>query len=121
MNSKEILIDAYIKAQRTQDEVSSFIQGYESAEKVKNEDLEEYLEVHYDIVRFITEHLTAWEGDDAWSTILKKHETQGGGGIYPLAKQWADEFTEKYKDIVWGEELEYYDTLEDFLTDKNNK
>jgi hypothetical protein len=48
MNSKEILIDAYIKAQYTQEEVSSFIQGYESAEKVKNEDLEEYLEVHYD-------------------------------------------------------------------------
>jgi hypothetical protein len=120
MKSKEILIDAYIKAQHTQDEVLSFIQSYESSEKVKNEDLEEYLEVYYDVVEFITEHLTAWEGDDAWSTILKKHETQGGGGMYPLAKQWTDEFTEKYKDVVWGVDLIYQDELEDFLNFKNN-
>ena len=28
------------------------------------ENLEEYLEVHFDIVEFITEHLTAYTGDD---------------------------------------------------------
>jgi hypothetical protein len=115
MKSKEILIDAYIKAQHNQDEVSGFIQGYESAEKVKNEDLENYLETHFDVVAFINYQLETYVDNQ----VYKRHEAQGSGGMYLLAKQWTDEFTEKYKNIVWGEELEYYDTLEEFLNNKN--
>lgn len=80
---------------------------------------EDYLETHFDVVEFITEHLTIWEGDDDWSVIFKKYREQGSGGMYLLAKQWTDDFQEKYQNIVWGEELEYYDTLEEFLTNKN--
>lgn len=81
----------------------------------------ENLEVHYDIVEFISEHLTAWKGDDAWSTILKRYEEQGRGGMYELAKEWTDIFMRDYKDVEWGEELEYYDTIEEFLTNKNKE
>jgi hypothetical protein len=82
-------------------------------------DLEDYLEIHYNTVEFITEHLRDWRGNYNWSTILKIHEKQGSGGMYLLAKQWADEFQEIYKDVLWGEDLEYYDTIDEFLRDKN--
>ena len=83
------------------------------------ENLNEYLEVHYDIVEYITEHLTAWRGDDNWSVILKRHEQQGRCGMYELAKEWTDDFMKKYKDITWGEDLEYYETIEEFLDNKS--
>ena len=81
--------------------------------------LEEYLETHYDIVEFITEHLTAWKGDDAWSTILKRYDEQGRGAVYELAKEWTDIFMRNYEDIEWGVDLEYYDTIEEFCATKN--
>lgn len=83
--------------------------------------LEEYLEVHFDIVEFITEHLIAWKGDDAWSTILKRYEEQGRGGIYELAKEGTDIFMRDYEGVNWGEELEYYEVMETFLNNKNKE
>lgn len=84
------------------------------------ENLEDYLETHFDVVEFIIGHLTAWEGKDNWSTILKRHEIQGSGGMYELAKEWTDKFTEQYKNVAWGEgSLDYYDTIEEFLTQQN--
>lgn len=44
---------------------------------------------------------------------------KGTGGLYELAKEWTDKFTEQYKDVAWGEEIEYYDTIEEFLTQQN--
>lgn len=81
--------------------------------------LEEYLEVHYDIVEFTSEHLTAWKGDDAWSIILKRYEERGRGGMYELSKEWTDIFMQDYENIEWGVDLEYYDTIEDFCQTKN--
>jgi len=83
--------------------------------------LEEYLEVHYDIVEFISEHLIAWKGDDAWSVILKRYEEQGRGAMYELAKEWTDIFMRDYEGVNWGEEIEYYDVIELFLKDKNEE
>lgn len=83
--------------------------------------LDDYLETYFDIVAYITDHLTAYECDDAWSIILKRYEEQGRGGMYELAKEWTDIFMRDYKDINWGDELEYYDTIETFLNDKNKE
>ena len=35
-------------------------------------------------------------------------------------KNITDDFEEKYKDIEWGVELEWFDTLENFLNEKFN-
>ena len=78
-------------------------------------------ETHYDIVEFITDHLNAWRGDDAWSTILKRYQEQGRGGMYELAQEWTDIFERDYEGVCWGEELEYYEELDKFLEDKNNE
>lgn len=85
------------------------------------ENLEEYLEVHFDIVEFITEHLTAYTGDDNQSTILKHYEQRGRGGMYKLAQEWTDIFMREYDGVNWGEDLEYYDVMEMFLKAKNNE
>ena len=85
------------------------------------ENLEEYLEVHFDIAEFITEHLSLYGSDDNWSIILKRYEEQGRGGMYQLAQEWTDIFMRDYDGINWGEEVEYYDVMEMFLKDKNNE
>ena len=91
-----------------------------SAEKTKKEDLNDYLEAYFDTVQFITDCLDRQCGDDRLANVVSKRQyEQGSGGTYELAKEWTDEFTEKYKDVAWGEEIEYYDTIEEFLTNKN--
>lgn len=79
-------------------------------------DLESYLETHYDIVEYITREVDNYY--EMTTKVSEVHQTQGMGGLYLLAKYWADEFTEKYKDILWGEDLEYYreNAEEDYLT-----
>lgn len=76
----------------------------------------DYLEVHHDIVA----QVTLWEEQSNEGTlILKAREERGQGGIYELCQEWTDEFQEKYKDVIWGEEQEYYETIEEFLNNKN--
>ena len=80
-----------------------------------------YLEVYFDTVQFITDCLdNEMDYGTIRNVVCKRQIEQGSGGMYELAKEWTDEFTEKYKDVVWGEDdLEYYDTIEEFLTNKN--
>lgn len=78
------------------------------------EDLTEYLEIHYDIVEEFCnmEARTNLGEDNLIGRISFEH---GRGGLYELAKDLTDKFTEKYKDVIWGEELEYQDTMVEFL------
>lgn len=81
------------------------------------ENLEGYLETHFDVVGFIiAERQTDYDTNSKVDLTIRE---KGLGGLYELAKEWTDEFTEKYKDEVWGEKFEYYDTLEVFLNNKN--
>ena len=45
----------------------------------------------------------------------KVSEEQGSGGLYELAQSLTNKFEERFKNIVWGEDLEYFDTLGAFL------
>mgnify|MGYP000874211041 CR=1 FL=1 len=75
-------------------------------------DLESYLEVHYEIVQAITiESLK----DEPQGKVLQAQEENGHGGLYMLAKELTDKFQEKYENVVWGVELEYFDTIEEFI------
>lgn len=77
----------------------------------------EYLEVHHNIVA----QVTLWEEMSNEGTLISKaREEKGQGGIYELCQDWTDEFQEKYKDVIWGENLEYYEVIEDFLSEKNS-
>ncbi len=75
-------------------------------------DLESYLEVHYEIVQAIT---IEWIKDKPQGRVLQAQEENGHGGLYMLAKELTDKFQEKYENVIWGVELEYFDTIEEFI------
>lgn len=78
----------------------------------------DYLEVHHDIVA----QVTLWEEkSNEGALISKAREERGQGGIYELCQEWTDEFQEVYGDIRWGENLEYYEVIEQFLNGKNDE
>ena len=76
-------------------------------------------ETHFEVVMFINSRDEYYyDGCDKEVVYIRRQE-QGQGGIYELASEWTDEFEEQYKDIVWGEDLDWFDTIEDWLIAKN--
>lgn len=80
---------------------------------------ESWHETHFEVVQFITslEDGISSRGD----RVDDVRETRGIGGVYELARDWTDEFEEKYKHCLWDEEEGYFDTIEEFLTTKNKQ
>lgn len=76
--------------------------------------LTEYLEVHFEMASAIERGLSSIADTVANRTAY----TGGHGALYELAKSWTDEFMAKYEGVVWGEELEFFDTLEQFIDEK---
>lgn len=76
-------------------------------------DLTSYLETHFEIVSAITISEVLDQ-----SKTKQIRDTEGQGGLYEFAKELTDEFENQYKDVVWGEELDWSDTLEEFLKDR---
>lgn len=78
-----------------------------------------WIETHHDVVAEISGRLWANNFDQDEDTILgERFREQGSGGMYELAEELTDEFEEAYKGFVWGEEIAYYETLENFLDEK---
>jgi hypothetical protein len=73
-------------------------------------------ETHFEVVDFLTRERLK---EPMEGKALEVQESQGTGGFYELAEQWTDEFELKYKGVEWGVELEYFDTIEEFLKIKN--
>lgn len=79
-------------------------------------ELEEWAEVHFEITSEINIIL---DGDDRTvSPVWKIRSDHGCGGIWQLAFALTNKFQEQYKGIVWGEELEWMDTLEKFYEEE---
>jgi len=72
----------------------------------------EYLETHYEVVAWLE-----LDFDCETSMGYCHRRDYGVGGMYELAKSITDDFELKYKGVVWGEELEYFDTLDEFLAE----
>ena len=75
-----------------------------------------WMETHHEVVAEIAfiDTLELEEG-----LIHEIRTTHGTGGIYELAESLTDEFEQKYKGTAWGEELEFFETLQTFLNQKN--
>lgn len=82
---------------------------------MKTTELEEYLETHYEVVTEI-ERINSLEHPNG--LVKEKIEKEGFGGLYQLAKELTDKFHTKYKDMGWGLELDWFDTLEEFLKEE---
>lgn len=80
--------------------------------------LEEYLETYFEVATYIGRQ-ASMNGEDC--CISRIAYTGGQGALYDLAKEWTDIFMREYKDVEWGETLEYYEVIETFLNDKNKE
>jgi hypothetical protein len=81
---------------------------------------QDYLETYFEVVEFIQDRISHYDEQDL-DAVGNAEFHKGRGGLYELAEEWTTEFQTKYHEVVWGEELEFYDTLEEFLTKKNNQ
>ena len=79
-----------------------------------NFDLEDWAETHYEVTAAI-ERVSEAETE---GIVNEMHTQYGIGGKWRLAFELTNEFIELYADVVWGEELDWFDTLEQFLIDK---
>lgn len=76
-------------------------------------DLTDYLETHYEISTYLA--LT----EDSPGTLAQvTRENRGIGGLYELAKALTDEFTERHAGKLWGCDDDYFDTLAEFMREK---
>lgn len=76
-------------------------------------------EAHYDISAAITEALMSeYSNDEHSNEAIKTRGERGSGGIYDFARSLTNKFETDNKGIVWGEEKEYYDTMEEFIKEE---
>lgn len=71
-----------------------------------------YLETHYVISSFIDRN------EDSIESLEKINNELGRGGLWDLAQQLTTEFETTYDGVEWGLELDWNDTLEEFLNKK---
>ena len=76
-----------------------------------------WMETHYEVVQAITLRLTEEDMEED-SALYERLEEEGTGGMYTLSEELTDAFEEEYEGAEWGEKLDYYDTLENFLNTK---
>jgi hypothetical protein len=79
--------------------------------------IDSWIETHHEIVQEITLRIYSEEPDED-SIVHQRYEEQGTGGMYELAIELTDAFELEYEGAEWGESLNYYDTLENFLSGK---
>jgi len=82
---------------------------------MNEQELQEYLETHYEIVKGIEE---IHQKDEIHGKVLEVVAETGTGGLYLLAKHLTDKFHQKYRDICWGADLDWSDTIETFLREE---
>jgi len=77
-------------------------------------DFDSWQEAHFDISSAIGEALMC----DGSNAAIKVREEVGTGGIYDFAKELTNKFEMSNKGVVWGDEKEYYDTMEEFIKEE---
>jgi len=82
-------------------------------------DMVEWAENHFEIVTAIKQQLDRMELDGVDTAKAWKVENeQGRGGLYELSAKLTNKFMAKYANVIWGEEIEYVDTMEQFIKDE---
>jgi uncharacterized Ntn-hydrolase superfamily protein len=77
--------------------------------------IDSYLEAHHDIVEAIILDEENTDVDSKSDIVTEVRQTIGIGGIYDLAIELTTKFERENKGVSWGDEKEYYDTMEDFI------
>lgn len=72
-----------------------------------------WVETHHEIVDYLT-RTRFTEG----SMSYERDQAQGTGGLWELGEDLTNEFEKKYEGKDW--DGEFYDTIEEFLNEKEN-
>jgi len=72
----------------------------------------DYLETHYVISAYIDKY------QDDIKSLIDIQSDCGMGGLWMEAESLTNEFQSRYDGTNWGEELDWHDTLDQFLTEK---
>lgn len=75
---------------------------------------ESYLETYFEIVSIITENLFKDSGN-----IVKYYSDNGRGGMYTLAKEWANEYEELNNGREW--DGEFMEDIHSYTIEKINQ
>ena len=76
--------------------------------------ISDYLETHHEIVHEIA-LINNMEKFRSSEIVDKAQEKQGHGGLYDLAIDLTTKFEQENKGVNWGEEKEYFDTINAFI------
>lgn len=77
-----------------------------------------WAETHFEVVQFIS---SQEEGFVNNGTVIEYvREFIGIGGMYDLAELWTDKFEKENQGKVWGEDVVFFDALDEFLTRENS-
>jgi len=89
-----------------------------SAPPPELKDLTAYLETHYEISTYL-----ALTEDSPGTMAQVTRQNKGIGGLYELAKELTDQFTEQHAGKLWGssDETDYFDVLAEFMREKENQ
>ena len=91
-------------------ETPQFINGFTS-----------WMETYYQITTMIQNHLDiSWNRDKIQTLVTTTHRQYGSMQLPHLAKELTDKFEQLYAGETW-EEVEWFDTLEAFFEEENNK
>ena len=84
----------------------------EAYEKQFPNGFEDWAETHHEVV---AEILVEGTSSERIESIIQE---KGSGGLYELGIELTEAFETQNKGVVWGSEegLDYYDTIEDFLS-----
>lgn len=72
----------------------------------------DYLETHYVISAYIDKY------QDLIQSLIDIQFDCGMGGLWMEAERLTNEFQSLYDGTAWGEELDWHDTLDQFLNEK---
>lgn len=75
-----------------------------------------WIETYFECTRHIIETVNR-EGSFAY----KANEEGGTGALWELSKELANEFEQLNTDVIWGEELQFFDELEEFFNEKQKQ
>jgi len=71
-----------------------------------------FLETHFEVSCAIGAALSK---EGLTGLPKRRYEEQGTGGMYELAQELTTKFENQYKDVLWGKDLEFFETIEGFL------
>jgi hypothetical protein len=84
---------------------------------MKNFNLEDLLETHFEIATRL-EQMTELDYEQQPEKFAERYLNYGRGGLYLISQKLSLEFEKKYKDVNWGEDLDWVETIEEFLNEK---